>query len=81
MLTLIFVPARVMSVSSLLASALWIVPFTTWYFRMLAKAVVSLLNASSVDFERAAKASFVGAKIVNSPERNSYTSVIQYIVI
>ena len=67
MLILILVPAKVSNWSSLDASALWMEPLTTWYFRMFAKAVVSLWRPSRVDWGSFAKAAFVGANMVYSP--------------
>ena len=79
MLILILVPARVSNWSSLDASALWMEPLTTWYFRMFAKAVVSLCRPSRVDWGSLEKAAFVGAKMVNSPiQRIQKTPVIKY---
>ena len=76
MLILILVPARVSNWSSLDASALWMEPFTTWYFRMFAKAVVSLWRPSRVDWGSLEKAAFVGAKMVYSPINTKETQVI-----
>ena len=77
MLILILVPAKVSNWSSLDASALWMEPLTTWYFRMFAKAVVSLWRPSRVDWGSLEKAAFVGANMVYSPvQRIQKTPVI-----
>jgi hypothetical protein len=48
MLNLIFVPANVSNWSSFFAAELGITPLTTWYFKILASAVVSLSSSASV---------------------------------